>query len=239
MTEINTSIVLPSYNEEGRLRDTIEKVRQEVSELSGEFEIIIVEDGCTDSTPEIAEELSQEEKIKHLHFKQRQGKGKAIQEGFNAAEGEKLLFLDTDLSTDLEAVEKLINELESSDVVIGSRYHPDSSIKRDKTRKIASIGYNSLVKVFVGSEVDDHQCGFKGIRKGAFEDLKGEIESDHWFWDTELIVRAQRNGLKVSEISVNWEMKDDSKVNLEKDVPNFMVKIFWMKKELLKDRLNL
>jgi len=117
-------------------------------------------------------------------------------------------------------LEDLIESVRSGeyDLATGSRWLADSDADRPAKRGIPSLGYNALVRLFLRSELNDHQCGFKAFDRAAFEALAGQIGDDHWFWDTELLVRAQRQGYRVEEFPVDWTPKGDSKVDLVRDV---------------------
>lgn len=226
MREDDVSMVLPCYNEENTLEGTVTKAKNELEKHSKDFEIIIVEDGCTDSTPEIASNLTSElECMKHLHFEERLGKGKAVEKGFESAEKSKLFFMDTDLATDLNHISKLIEELDENDLVIGSRYIDGSEAERGLIRDLLSKGYNSLARLSFGTGISDHQCGFKGINRDAYNDIKDSINSDHWFWDTELLVQAEENNYSTKEIPVEWEEKEGSEVSVKNSIVYFSKKI--------------
>ncbi|MGA2524901.1 MAG: hypothetical protein ABSF65_12230, partial [Candidatus Bathyarchaeia archaeon] len=113
--------------------------------------------------------------------------------------------------------------VEGYEVSTGSRMLPESKVERSTRRSISSKSYNFLVRHMLGSKVRDHQCGFKAFKKEAFLALLGEVKATHWFWDTEILVRAQRHGFKVKEIPVEWTSGKGTKVNFAKDSWN----MFW------------
>jgi glycosyltransferase involved in cell wall biosynthesis len=232
MNETEVSLVLPCYNEEKTLEDTVETVEKVLEKEADQYEIIIVEDGCTDSTPQIAGNLaSGSSKIKHLHFEERLGKGKALTKGFTDARASKLFFMDTDLATDLKCVKKLLDELEQNDIVIGSRYVEGSEADRGLVRRFLSKGYNTMVRLAFHTGIKDHQCGFKGINKEIFSDIKDNVKSEHWFWDTELLVKAKEKGYKIKEIPVDWEEKEGSEVSVKNSV-------FYFSKRILTEKVK-
>ena len=124
--------------------------------------------------------------------------------------------MDLDLATDLEQLKPLIEAVESegNDFVTGSRMLPESNVARSGTRNIASKTYNFMVRAFLGSKVKDHQCGFKAFRRGPLLQLLDEVEASHWFWDTEILVRANRRGYTIKEIPVSWKGGRQTKVTL-------------------------
>jgi uncharacterized protein (TIRG00374 family) len=220
---VEVSVVLPAYNE----ADTIEEtVRTTITTLAsflkpGRFEVIVAEDGCEDRTPEIADRLSQERPaVRHFHSDERLGRGGALERAFAAADGETLVYFDTDLATDMKHLEELVTTVRTgdADVATGSRWLPGNVADRPAKRGIPSKGYNGAVRLFLRTGLRDHQCGFKAISREAFEAVHDDVEDRHWFWDTELLVRAQREGFRVTEFPVDWESKGDSKVDLVRDV---------------------
>jgi uncharacterized protein (TIRG00374 family) len=217
------SVVLPAYNEE----DTIEAtVRTTLSALGsflppGSFEVIVAEDGCGDRTPEIADRMAADlAAVRHFHSDERLGRGGALERAFDAAHGDTLVYFDTDLATDMKHLEELVNTVRTgdADVATGSRWMPGNVADRPAKRGVPSRGYNGAVRLFLRTGIRDHQCGFKAVSREAFEAIHDDVEDRHWFWDTELIVRAQREGFRVKEFPVDWEPKGDSKVDLVRDV---------------------
>ena len=211
------SVILPVYNEEAIIRDNI-KVLSEIMERTGQdYEIIISEDGSTDKTVDVARRLVSE-RIRLLHNPMRLGKGAAIRNAANEARGDIILFMDADLASNPSKVAELLDHInKGADIVIGSRYHKDSKIKRTPVRYVASRTFNLLVNVVLGSKLTDHQCGFKAFRKGPALEVIGLVREKGWFWDTEFLVRAQRKGLKIAEIPLEWSESQNSKFNLVRD----------------------
>ena len=155
------SLILPAYNEAERLKDTARQVADTLQKITPSFEIIIAEDGSTDGTDKIAEELAKEHPyIKHLHSKERLGRGKALSRAFKSSKGEILAYIDVDLATDLKHLKELINSIreEGYDFSTGSRMLKESDVKRSFTRLIASRGFNLLTRLLLKSEIKDHQC---------------------------------------------------------------------------------
>jgi uncharacterized membrane protein YbhN (UPF0104 family) len=217
------SVVLPAYDEEATIAETVERTLAALTGFlpPGSFEVLVAEDGCSDRTPEIAARLAaDDDRVRHVHSDERLGRGGALERAFGAARGDVLVYFDTDLATDLKHLEELVGRVRSgeADVATGSRWHRDAAVDRPARRGVPSLAYNALVRLFLGSDLRDHQCGFKAVSRAAFEALRDEVEDDHWFWDTELLVRAQRRGFRVAEFPVEWTPKGDSKVDLVRDV---------------------
>jgi len=229
------SVVLPAYNEADMLERAVDAVEKRLRELGVSFEIIIAEDGSTDSTYEIARRIAEEKDfVRLLHSDFRLGRGGALKRAFKLASGETLVYLDVDLATDLKHLEELINSvrLEGYDVATGSRLLPESNAARTRKRKLMSVTFNFLVRVLLRSELRDHQCGFKAFKKSSLTKILGEVKDEHWFWDTEILVRAQRRGLKVKEFPVRWRESKRSKVETLKDAKNMLFCILRLWREL-------
>jgi hypothetical protein len=220
---VAVSVVLPAYDEEATIEATVERTLAALDDFlpAGSYEVMVAEDGCTDRTPEIASRLAAaDDRVRHFHSDERLGRGGALDRAFGAAAGDVLVYFDTDLATDLKHLDELVERVRSgdADVATGSRWHRDARVDRPAKRGIPSLVYNGLVRLFLRSDLRDHQCGFKAISREAFETLRADVGDDHWFWDTELLVRAQRAGFTVAEFPVEWTPKGDSKVDLVRDV---------------------
>jgi len=220
MTEV--SLVLPIYNEAERLEDTVHQVVDALQQITSSFEVIVAEDGSTDGSDRIAEELAEKYPyIKHLHSDERLGRGRALNRAFKSSEGAILAYIDVDLATDMKHLAELIDKIRDGyDLATGSRMMPHSDAVRSVKRGLASKGFNFLVRTFLKSKLYDHQCGFKAFGRQALLDLLDQVQDGHWFWDTEILVRSQRSGYRVAEFPVRWRSGDSSKVDLKRDVIN-------------------
>ncbi|MFZ2070518.1 MAG: dolichyl-phosphate beta-glucosyltransferase [Halobacteriota archaeon] len=218
MTEV--SLVLPAYNEAERLRDTVQQVAGTLQEITSSFELIIAEDGSTDGTARTAEELVKElPYVKHLHSKERLGRGRALNRAFKSSKGDIVAYIDVDLATDLKHLEELIESIrEGYDLATGSRMLSDSDVKRPFTRLIASKGFNFMTRRMLKSGLKDHQCGFKAFKRESLFAILDTVKDSHWFWDTEILVRAQRGGYRIKEFPVRWQCDRNTKVDLKRDV---------------------
>jgi len=223
MTDREVSVVLPAYNEAGTIEETVSVTVEALSSFLPEdgFEVLIAEDGCSDRTPAIATRMAEtDDRIRHVHSDERLGRGGALKRAFDASEGDVLVYFDTDLATDISYLEELVESIRSEgyDIATGSRRIPGDRQRREPERGIASKGYNALVRTVLRSSLYDHQCGFKAFDREALFRLLDEVEDDHWFWDTEVLVRAQRAGYALKEFPVDWEPKGDTTVDLVRDV---------------------
>jgi glycosyltransferase involved in cell wall biosynthesis len=231
---VQVSVVFPAYNEAAYLDAAVEKTTQALSEFTHSFEIIIAEDGSKDGTAEHAEELAQKLPfVKHIHGEERLGRGKALNNAFRQSRGEVFVYMDLDLATDLRYLKPLVEAItvEGYDFSTGSRMLPESKVERSMRRTVSSKSFNFLVRAMLGSKLRDHQCGFKAFKREPALQLIEEVGARHWFWDTEILVRAQRKGYKVKEIPVEWKSGRATKVSLLKDSYNMGKQVFqlWWK----------
>ncbi|MFB6181163.1 MAG: glycosyltransferase [Candidatus Nanohalobium sp.] len=204
------TVIIPAHNEGSYLESSVEKVLGEDPE-----EVIIVEDGCTDSTPEIASQLSDKHsEVCHIHREDRMGKGAAIVQGVKASNNERVCFMDADLSTDLKGLGELVNSLDTAEFAVGSRYLGESSADRSNLRLLFSKGYNFLARNLLKTGLRDHQCGFKAFKKKPFLQVNDLVRSTGWFWDTEIVYHAKKAGCTVKEVPVKWEKASDSEVKI-------------------------
>jgi glycosyltransferase involved in cell wall biosynthesis len=222
-SSMRVSVVFPAYNEADMLETAVEKVTQALNEFTGSYEIIIAEDGSTDGTDKLAGALAEKFSfVKHIHGEKRLGRGAALKNAFKQSSGEVLVYMDLDLATDVKHLKALVDAVESEgyDFATGSRLLSESNVKRSGTRHLASKTYNFMVRALLGSEVKDHQCGFKAFRREPLMQLLDEVGANHWFWDTEVLVRAYRRGYKIKEIPVSWKGGRETKVRLLRDSLN-------------------
>ncbi|HEX7483180.1 MAG TPA: dolichyl-phosphate beta-glucosyltransferase [Candidatus Bathyarchaeia archaeon] len=225
---VQVSVVLPAYNEVDYLQPAVEKTTQTLNQVAQTYEVIIAEDGSTDGTAERAEELAQQNlKVRHIHREKRLGRGTALNNAFKQSNGEVLVYMDLDLATDLKYLKPLVEVItvEGYDFSTGSRMLRESKAERTFSRSISSKTYNFLVRNMLGSKLHDHQCGFKAFKREPLMQIIDKVEATHWFWDTEIMVRAQRTGYKVKEIAVEWKSGKATKVNLVKDSWNMFRQI--------------
>ena len=220
---VSVSVVLPAYNEESTIRNAVENTLATLSNFlsKGQYEIIIAEDGCTDNTSIISSELARShEEVRHYTSPSRLGRGTAITHAFEIAKGTTLVYIDSDLATDNKHLEELITIVSSGSahIATGSRWFPGTKTERPLHRSLLSKGFNSLVRLLLKSNLYDHQCGFKAFDKEIFLILSPDMRNTHWFWDTEILIRAQNSNFKIAEFPVSWTPQRDTKVDIFRDV---------------------
>ena len=226
------TIVFPAHNEADDLERAIEETEDYLFGINQDFEIIIAEDGSKDGTGEIARRVADSNRfVKLMHHDERLGRGRALSEAFRESEGLILVYMDVDLSTDIRFLEPLMGAItEGYDVATGSRAHPQSRVHRSLTRTIASLMYNSLVRLLLGSNIRDHQCGFKAFNRESLFKLLDKAHAKHWFWDTEILVLAQLMRQKIKVIPIIWRESPKTKVNLVKDffeMGSQLLRLYW------------
>ncbi len=204
--DIHVTIVIPVFNDNNSLKNTIPILLDKISYKAKNFEIIIAEDASTDGSAECAAEFAKEHsQVIHLHRDERLGRGSALSRAASIARGDIFCYFDVDMATDISHLGELLGRItEGYDLATGSRLLPESRIIRSTGREIKSRGYNFLVRLILKSALSDHQCGFKAFRTDVLRDLLKETSDTHWFWDTEILVRAQHKGLRIAEIPVVW-----------------------------------
>ena len=234
--KVLVSVVLPAYNEVDHLEQALETVKRALDEFTNSYEIIIAEDGSTDGTAERSEELARKSNyVRHIHGEKRLGRGRALNNAFMQSFGKVLVYMDLDMATDIKSLKPLVEAIsvEGYDLSTGSRMLQESKVERSLRRDISSKSYNWLVRRMLGSKLKDHQCGFKAFRREPTLQLIKEVEAQHWFWDTEILVRAQREGCKTKEIPVEWRGGNETKVRFLKDSLSMgwqVMKLWWQLK---------
>jgi putative flippase GtrA len=210
-------IVIPVYNEQEVLEESIRRLHAYCdANLKYDWRIVIADNASTDATLGVARELADAlERTTVLHLK-RKGRGRALRAAWSASDADVLCYMDVDLSTDLRALPPLIAALVSghSEVAIGTRLAPGSRVVRGRKRELISRSYNRLLRVTLRARFSDAQCGFKAIRADAARRLLPQITDDGWFFDTELLVCAQREGMRIHEVAVDWIDDPDSRVDI-------------------------
>lgn len=218
------SIIVPAFEEEERLGDSIRTILEHVSASGRETELIVVDDGSKDATAKVGEAVTAEFPAipsKVIRYEQNRGKGFAVKTGLSAASGEIALFSDADLSTPIEEMPKLIDPIGSGeyDVTFGSRALDRSLIgthqpwRREQGGKV----FNLVVRLQTGMPFWDTQCGFKAFNMTKFRPLLNLMRIDRFGFDVEFLYVAKMHGLRLKEIPVRWNNDERSKVNVFRD----------------------
>lgn len=210
-------IVVPVYNEQAVLDASVRRLHEYLtSHFPFTWRITIVDNASTDDTLHRALRLARDlPRVNAMHLDQK-GRGLALRTAWSASDAAVVAYMDVDLSTDLDALLPLVAPLKSghSDIAIGSRLALGSSVARGPQRELISRGYNAMLRTMFAARFRDAQCGFKAVRADVARRLLPAIVDNGWFFDTELLLLAEHNGLRVHEVPVDWIDDPDSRVDV-------------------------
>jgi glycosyltransferase involved in cell wall biosynthesis len=230
------SIIIPARDAEREIVKTLEDYIAYFHEAYGQdFEIVVVPNDCSDNTVGIVHEYSKKyPMIRSQVYEGSIGKGGAVIEGFKLAQGDIVSFVDADGATGPEELYKLVQALNEHQVAIGSRWMPGSQVlvKQRLARRIASRGFNLLVRSLFGLHFRDTQCGAKAFAKRALDEVLGELETAKFAFDVELLYKLKNRGYSIIEVPIVWENRPQSTLNLQWVIPEMF---FAMLKVRLQD----
>jgi putative flippase GtrA len=209
-------VVVPVHNEETDLEPCLRRLHAHLSDLPFPFRITVAENASTDATVAVAARLAAELPGIEVLVLPEPGRGRALRTAWLRSDAPVLVYMDVDLSTDLAALLPLVAPLISghSDLAIGTRLSRSSRVVRGVKREVISRGYNLLLRRTLATSLSDAQCGFKAIRSDVARRLLPLVEDGGWFFDTELLVLAERAGLRIHEVPVDWVDDPDSRVDI-------------------------
>lgn len=208
-------VVIPVYNEAAALEASIRRLHDFLTrEMPFPWRVVIADNASSDDTPVIAAMLAAELPQVRVLRLEAKGRGRALRAAWSASDADILCYMDVDLSTDLRALLPLIAALASghSQVAIGTRLATGSRVVRGAKREFISRAYNRLLRWVLRAQFSDAQCGFKAVRADVARQLIPEVTDQGWFFDTELLVLAQRRHLRIHEVAVDWCDDPDSRV---------------------------
>lgn len=232
---VELSLVIPVYNQEENLKSFLPILIKRLNSMKINYEVIIAEDGSTDKSYEIAKEFSRKYRmVRVIHSNKRLGRGKALKNAFELARGKYVGYIDADNATKTDYISDLIKYVKIYDVVTGSRYTRKSVIKRSVTRALLSLTFNLLVKLLFNSKVNDHQCGFKAFKKDVVNLINKYSRENHWFWDTEVLILAQKFGFNIKEFPVTWSENPRTTVKILRDIISMLIGMLRLKLRLQK-----
>jgi dolichyl-phosphate beta-glucosyltransferase len=219
--DIYLSIVIPAYNEEKRIGRTLEKIIGYLKTKDYECEIVVVDDGSTDSTREIVKKFEgMDSRLRVIENKIGKGKGYSVRRGMLETRGKFALFSDADLSTPIEEIEKLIYWLEKDyDIAIGSRDLPDSQVEIHQSFLREGMGkiFNKIMNLIVFTGFKDTQCGFKCFKRHVVNKVFSKQRINGFAFDVENILIAMQHGFRIKEVPVRWLNAPYSKVSVMRD----------------------
>lgn len=211
---MNLSVVIPAFNESLRLAPTLRRVVEYLKQSGLRYEVLVVDDGSTDGTSEVARQF-ESEGVRVLRQEVNRGKGAVLKAGVLESRGREVLLCDADLSTPIEDVERLRPHLAEAELVLGSRAVAGSQIEQHQPfyREMMGRTFNLIVRLMGVRGLRDTQCGFKLLDGDVARQLFAELQIQRFAYDVELVWLARRHGYRVAEVGVRWQDSPSSKVN--------------------------
>jgi glycosyltransferase involved in cell wall biosynthesis len=209
MNEVELSFVIPAYNEEIFIEDTLGSLDLAIKERGAQYEIVVVDDGSQDKTYHKALNYAKNnDHVKVIRYARNTGKGFAIKTGVMESTGDAVIFIDGDMDIDLYTISKYVEALANADMVIASKLHPDSVVSMPLTRKMLSRTFNAIVRILTGFALKDTQVGLKVMKRSAVDKIFPRLAVKRYAFDVELLAIANLYGLKIVELPV--KLKIDS-----------------------------
>lgn len=238
---MNILVVVPAYNEEKVIGKNVLKIYEFLKKffLQDSWKVVVADNNSSDLTKEIVLGLSKKYKEIEYFFVPKKGKGLAIRLAWEKYDADVYCFMDADLSTDLEALPRLISSVgqKGYDMACGSRFHKDSIVKRSFIRKIVSIGYLMFLRLVLHVKINDAPCGFKAINNIVKKDVLPQVKNNGWFFDSELLIFTEKLGYRIIDIAVKWEEKEEhgreSKVHIVSLSLEYIRKVIELRKFFL------
>ena len=223
------SIIIPCYNESQDIVKNVDKIKDYLASKNLDYELLLVNDGSKDNTKEVIESIPN---VKALSYEPNRGKGAAIKYGIGNATGDYILFMDADLSTDLSAVDKVVEHAPHYDMIIGSRHAKDSVIKKKQPALRVFIGWccRKLVNMKFHFKYKDTQCGFKAMRTDIAKKIVSKQVVNNFAFDVEYLYIASLNNLSIYEMGVIWADDRGSTVSPLKSSIKFFKDLSFIKK---------
>lgn len=219
----SVEVVVPVYNEERALPQSVPTLRDFLAGLAFPYEwrILIADNASIDNTPAVSRQLVAENpgKVEYVRI-ERKGRGFALKQVWLASPMDVVSYMDVDLSTGIEAFPALIRAIagEGYDVAIGSRLAAKARVTRSLKRRILTRGYNSIIKALFFTRFSDAQCGFKAVSREAAQRIVPLTEDNNWFFDTELLILAEKMGYRIKDVPVEWVEDTDTRVKIASTV---------------------
>jgi dolichyl-phosphate beta-glucosyltransferase len=236
------SVIVPAYNEERRLGDTLKRTHDYLRARFQRFEILVVNDGSTDRTGEVVDAFAkQAPEVELVQLRENSGKGCAVRTGMLAAEGDYVLFSDADLSTPIEEVEKALALMAKGyDVVIASRALPESDVQvhQNFLRETMGKTFNRVVRLFSRLPFPDTQCGFKCFTREAAQDVFSRALINGFAFDVEALVLARKLGYRMADFPVRWINSPDSRVRIFSSPLQMLWEVVKVRVNLIRGRYN-
>ena len=236
MMALELSIITPAYNEQDRIKPTLEEYLSSFSGThKGQFEIIVVLNGCHDSTREVVASIQgSSQEVVLIEFENPLGKGGAIIQGMNSAQGSLIAYVDADNMVGAKETQKLIAALKKSDIAIADRFNGNQiGNTQPLIRRVISVCSRIWIKSFLGLPYSDTQCGAKAFKAVAWNKISAKVAETGWAFDLEVLAVAKKFNFSVAEIPVEWKhVAEGSKVRAWKDVPSTLWATLRIKKNM-------
>ena len=202
------TVVMPAYNEGQQIEDSLEKVDCVLQKNGSKYEVIVVDDGSLDGTSKKAMNYANRNgHVKIVSYERNSGKGHAVKTGFANARSDIIVFIDGDLDVEPEQITPFVKALKHADIVISSKWHPESRVEMSVMRRFLSHGFNLLVRLLTGVKFKDTQTGLKAVKRKQLEKIFPRILVKRFAFDVELLVLANIHGLKILELPVKARVK--------------------------------
>lgn len=218
---IRVDAVIPVYNEAHVLEKSVGTLGAFLeANLPYDWRIVVADNASTDDTLQVAQGIANRNRRVNVSHLEQKGRGRALKAVWLASNADVLSYMDVDLSTDIRAYPALVRSIaeQGYDLATGSRLARGSRTTRGPKREVISRSYNLMIKAAFRTHFSDAQCGFKAISRKAAAELLPRIENNEWFFDTELLILAERNGYRIKDLPVRWVDDSDSRVNIRKTV---------------------
>ena len=237
--DVLVDVVIPVLNEAHVLERSVVVVRQFLlKECPYRWRVVVVDNGSTDGTDVVARQLGERfEDVSLLRLDER-GRGRALRHAWTRSAADVVCYMDVDLSTELAALPRLMRAIveEGYGVATGSRLLPDSRVTRSLKREVISRIYNRLVRAVLRTRFSDAQCGFKAVSREVVDRIVPQIKDESWFFDTELLVLAEKQGYRIKDIPIVWTEDDDSRVKIARTAWDDVSGVLRLRRQLWRDR---
>lgn len=238
--QLSVDVVIPVLNEAHVLKKSVGTLLTFLrSSLRYRWQIVIIDNGSTDGTQNVAKELvAAHPEVKLLRLLQK-GRGRALRHTWLRSNADMVCYMDVDLSTKLDHIPELLDAIaqDGYDIATGSRLMRESRTTRSLKREIISRIYNVLVKAVLFTRFSDAQCGFKALSRKAVDEIVPQIKDQAWFFDTEMLVLGEKQGYRIKDLPVVWIEDDDSRVKIIKTGWEDIKGVFRLRRQLWSDGL--
>lgn len=235
------NITIPAYNEDKILEQNIKTLYEYLkNNLLEPWFLVIANNGSTDMTADIGQDMAKYiPGIKYVNI-DKPGKGRAVFKSWQTYPADIYSFMDADLSTDIDFFPKLIEQIHlGADIAVGSRHLYKSKVEKSFHRKITSQGLKWILRIIIHTKITDAPCGFKAINQKTSEQLVPQVLDKKWFFDTEMLLLAEKKGFNIKEIPIIWKEPDrQSKVKVVTTAFDYLQKIYKVKKRLFSEKIN-